>query len=43
MAENKDNPVGAFLQELKEIQDEDIKKRALLYSIEAMLKEGVLK
>lgn len=40
--ENKGNAIGRFLDSLEAIEDEEIKERAILYSIEAMISEGVL-
>ncbi|MBC3797222.1 metallophosphoesterase family protein [Acetobacterium tundrae] len=41
--ENRDNPIGQFLEALGNIEDTQVKKKAIIYSIEAMMSEGVLK
>ncbi|KNZ42500.1 metallophosphoesterase family protein [Acetobacterium bakii] len=43
LEENKDNPVGQFLEALKNIQDPEVRKKAMIYSIEAMVGEGLLR
>jgi hypothetical protein len=40
--ENKDNPIGQILSELEKIEEAEIRKKAIIYSIEAMIGEGVL-
>ncbi len=42
LLENKDNAIGRLLESLNAIEDEKIKERAIRYSIEAMISEGVL-
>jgi len=41
--ENKNNPIGQLLKELGKIAEPDVRKKAIIYSIEAMIGEGVLK
>ncbi|PKM48229.1 MAG: DNA repair exonuclease, partial [Firmicutes bacterium HGW-Firmicutes-6] len=41
--ENKNNPIGQILSELEKIAEPEVRKKAIIYSIEAMISEGVLK
>lgn len=41
--ENENNPIGQFLEALGNIEDPEVRKKAIIYSIEAMVSEGVLK
>jgi DNA repair exonuclease SbcCD nuclease subunit len=41
--ENKNNPIGQLLSELGKIEEPEVRKKAIIYSIEAMISEGVLK
>lgn len=41
--ENKHNPIGQILGELGKIAEPEVRKKAIIYSIEAMISEGVLK
>ncbi|HEY5537561.1 MAG TPA: DNA repair exonuclease [Acetobacterium sp.] len=43
LRENKNNSVGQFLEALESIPDPEVRKKALVYSIEAMVGEGVLR
>ncbi len=42
MEENAGSPVGSFLKALNDIEDPAVKKRALVYSFDAMIKEGII-
>ncbi|AFA49461.1 metallophosphoesterase family protein [Acetobacterium woodii] len=41
--ENKNNPIGQLLMELEKIEESEVRKKAIIYAIEAMIGEGVLK
>ncbi|HAZ05560.1 MAG TPA: hypothetical protein DCY58_03750 [Acetobacterium sp.] len=41
--ENMNNPIGQLLTELGKIAEPEVRKKAIIYSIEAMIGEGVLK
>jgi len=43
LKENQNNAVGQFLAALENIPDPEVRKKALIYSIEAMVGEGVLR
>ena len=43
ICENKHNPIGQILSELSKITEPEVRKKAIIYSIEAMIGEGVLK
>jgi len=43
LLENKNNELGQFLKALENIVDPDVRKKAMIYSIEAMVGEGVLR
>ena len=40
--ENKNNPIGQILSELEKITEPEVRKKAIVYCIEAMIGEGVL-
>lgn len=40
---NKNSPVGRFLEALENIEDPEVRKKAMIYSIEAMVGEGILR
>ncbi len=41
--ENNNNPIGQLLKELEKIAEPEVRKKAIIYSIEALIGEGVLK
>lgn len=41
--ENKNNPIGMLLEALEKIEEPEVRKKAIIYSVEAMISEGVLK
>lgn len=43
LRENRNNPIGRFLEELGNIEEPEVRKKAIIFSIEAMISEGVLK
>lgn len=42
LEENRTNQIGDFLERLQKIEDPEVRKKAILFSIEAMAGEGVL-
>lgn len=43
LQENKNNTIGEFLEALENIPDPEVRKKAMIYSIEAMAGEGFLR